>query len=153
MVFEKMDKHSIIAFVIDSESGYRYITQSDLGKWQVTQSTLKKVALENLNMHSKNINIQGSLEGEKYLIIATGDGYDAARILLPELKEYIGSLLNFPFYGAMPNRDFLIFWSEMNTASYYKNTTTQVSLDFKNDAYPITDSIFKITKESMKIIK
>jgi hypothetical protein len=151
LIYEPLDEFIIITFVLDEENSYRYLTEEDLSRFGISEAALKAAAIENLQLISETINLRETLETDKYIAIATGDGYDAARMLLPELRQFIATKLGTPFYAATPNRDFLFLWSLDSSESFHQNTARSVRADFDSQPYPLSPNIFVVDKSGIRV--
>jgi hypothetical protein len=141
----------LISVVIDSENGYAYVRQEDLQNWQISLFDLYEVARENLKAASQGIEIS-VIEGPPGLIaLQTQDGYDAARILLPELRKFASEQLGSPFYAAVPNRDFLIMWPSETNEEFHESMRSQVTSDFTSRSHPLTRTILLVSEDSIDI--
>lgn len=143
----------VISVVIDSEHGYAYVRHEDLSRWQTSAFDLYEVACENLKQASEGIEIS-FIEGPPQLILLqTHDGYDAVRLLLPEFREFAAERLGSPFYAAIPNRDFLIMWSQSVEERYHEQIKNQVRIDTITQAHPLTSTILIVTEEKIGIAR
>jgi Protein of unknown function (DUF1444) len=139
----------VISVVIDSEYGYAYVRHEDLTRWEVSQIDLYEIARENLKAASEGIEIS-FIDGPPPLIaLQSLDGYDAARILLPEMRQFAAEKLGAPFYAAIPNRDFLILWPQDADDEFQMRIKTQVLRDHAAQSHPLTSTILKVTEESI----
>jgi uncharacterized protein YtpQ (UPF0354 family) len=135
-----------IGFVIDREAAYSYLRTEDFERWGISEEALFEKGLANLGAATEGIGIAG---GEGFLGVETKDGYDAARILLPALRGYAAQTLGEPFFAAFPNRDFLIMWSASSPAEFQDLVRAKVQQDFREQPYPLTPEIFRVTVESI----
>lgn len=77
-----------IAYVIDNPTTIRFIMAHDLATWQIDRAELHDLALNNLRALAHSTQPQRIDMGEGSLTCcASGDGFDAARILVPEVVE------------------------------------------------------------------
>ena len=96
-----------IALVLQYEGRARYALQSDLVGWGVSAQTAQQAAMQNLA--SRPVRVERSGSGPNTLLrVRTGDGYDATRILLPEVQDLLVEQLRCPLRVALPHRDALI---------------------------------------------
>lgn len=153
LVYDDLDSMVIVGYVIDQKHSYKYVTFDDIKRWSINKDTLSAVAINNLDKASKGISMHASLEEEKFIIIQVLDGYDAARLLIPELRQFIVSKLGSPFYAAIPNRDFLIMWSTDNSQNFIASTSAKVKSDFESQPYPLTPNIFLVTKSKIEVVE
>ena len=86
-------------------------------------------------------------DGARGILIASSDGYDAARILIPELREFIAENIGSPFFFAIPNRDFLICWTGANS-ELDKFVREQVRDDYGSMPYPLSPRIYRVSAEN-----
>ena len=134
-----------IGIVVDDERTYRYATQNDLERWEITEFELYELALENLEQKSAAIPMMAL--GDDALIIQTRDSFDAVRILLPKIREFLNEHLGSPFNFGIPNRDFLICWSNRTDADLQQSLRQQIKKDFYEQAYPLSESTFSLDSE------
>ncbi|MCE2593761.1 DUF1444 family protein [Motilimonas cestriensis] len=153
LAHRKLDEYVIIAFVLDQENTYRYITTEDLKLWNVTLAELSDIALSNLDESSHKIPMQMFLEQEKFIAIQAMDGYDAARILIPEFRAFVIEKLGEPFFAAFPNRDFLIMWSGDNSAGFKAFASDKAQQSFSEQPYSLTPNIFKVTRSAIEVVQ
>jgi hypothetical protein len=133
--------------VVDDPSSIRYVLGKDLSAWQVPLDGAASVARANLWQESRSLPLaaQGpdnpTLSG-KFVTLATRDGYDAARLVLPELRGALAERLGYPYYAAIPNRDFLIAWS--NDYAFAAQFSEKVRADFAQRSYPISGKTYRV---------
>lgn len=136
-----------IGLVIDAPSGYRYARRDELAAWGVSVDRALAVALENLTTRSQGLPIHAGTGADRVLMLASGDGYDAARVLLPRWRELAAEHLGMPFRFGIPNRDFLICWSADTTASTQAAFRAKIAEDFKRQPYPLSPRVFEMNEE------
>lgn len=134
-----------IGLVIDGARTYRYVKRGDLDRWRDwTEAAALEQAVTNLATRSRNLPIHFSGEGpEQFVALETRDGFDAARILLPEFQQYVADRLGDPFGFAIPNRDFLICWSRKNSAAFRAHLAAKVAQDSREQAYSLSPALFR----------
>lgn len=141
----------IIGVVIDGEKSYRYATSQDLQAWDVGFDDLLIYATANLNEASAGNTPMHFVPGPDRLVaVKTQDGFDAARIVVPEFRSFIGSKLGSPFLFAVPNRDFLICWSHDNSDNFLTMTRERVRSDFQSMPYPLSPEVFEGSRDSIR---
>jgi uncharacterized protein YtpQ (UPF0354 family) len=135
----------IITYVIDEPQSVAYINERHLERWQVGEHQLHEYALANLAARTKErAKFLISGEGAQRLIIAhSQDGYDATRLLLPDLL--VSWQPHFPgnMVIGIPNRDFLIAFSDADE-SILTSIAHQIQLDSVQREYGLTDQLFTI---------
>ena len=137
-----------IGVVADMPTSYVYVRTEDLARWDMTAEALHERALYNLEKASEGIEMHGTDAPQRSLIIATSDGYDAVRLLLPSLRTFAVARLGQPCLAAIPNRDFLILWSTSNSAAFSQRIREQVRSDVKAQPHALTSQIFVVTPDS-----
>lgn len=109
----------------------------------VAEGDIYQVALQNLEAASKEPEIEVLENGtETFVAVASGDGYDAARILVPTFQEIVVSRLGETFRFAIPNRDFLICWRLECAAEFDAAVSEKVAADHAARPYPLSPSVF-----------
>lgn len=136
------DDGLVVGFVLDTANAYIFVTENELVSWNVTADDLLNAAYENLARRSESIEMT-CVPGENALaIINTLDGFDAARILLPEIRENIGNAIGLLFYFGIPNRDFLICWAKGSDKGFQNQIRAQIARDFEERPYPLCGKAF-----------
>ncbi|MCW1887094.1 DUF1444 family protein [Luteolibacter flavescens] len=132
-----------IGIVADFPQAYAYVRQADLKRWDTTADEIYEIALENLEEISRGIGMHLSKNDEDtFLAIDAGDGYDAARILLPRLQEFIATHLGETFRFGIPNRDFLICWRLDSSADLHRQFAEKIADDHSERPYALSPSVF-----------
>ena len=148
IVHQELSPEIDIAFVIDESDSYTFIMEKDLLNWNITEERLLKTALKNLDVLVKDTEISIATAGEdpkeRYAIIETGDGYDAAKLLSNAVRRRIAADLGDVFVAAIPFRDFLVFWSE--DFSLEQQFLSQVQQEFDaEETYKLTPNPFLVS--------
>ncbi|MBM3846629.1 MAG: hypothetical protein FJ405_10150 [Verrucomicrobia bacterium] len=133
--------------VVDSDVAFRYISAEDLIRWRINWDELEITACSNLNEACQGRTQVSYVPGPDRLIaVQTLDGFDAARILIPDFRAFVASKLGSPFLFGVPNRDFLICWSHDNSESFLKLTRGRLQQDHKSQPYPISPEVFEANR-------
>jgi uncharacterized protein YtpQ (UPF0354 family) len=132
----------VIGVVIDDENSYRYATDNDANKWDVTAEEIYDKALENLEKKSNAIEMMVIPKPVGLVVINTMDSFDAARILLPRMREFFAEQIGTPFYFGIPNRDFLICFSAESDEETQRNIRKQIVTDNSERPYPLSSRTF-----------
>lgn len=134
--------------VADEDRAYMYLRKEALEGWGVSKEDVYKIALENLDSRSKGLKLQQFKRGDtSFVAVGAGDGYDAARIMLPGLKKLLGEKLGFPFNFGVPNRDFLICWSGADDEASRQYVNGRLKEDFQQQPHPISPSVFQVAAD------
>jgi hypothetical protein len=141
-----------VAYGMDNDRTISYLTQDRFASWNITVDELHETALENLLRRSQTINAHAAQDddGRIYLILfQMMDGYDASRILLPNLHEKLRENLGSPFAAAIPNRDILLcFRNEQQTLDKLQ---PQIESDFGQMPHQVTDRILLVTADGIAL--
>lgn len=140
----------VISIAIDLTHAYAYVSPANLERWKVSEEAAYAQALSNLEEASDGIQIHAAEEPQRLIAIQTGDGYDAARLLLPAIRKLVVAQLGEPCCAAIPNRDFLIMWSRSNPEQFQTMVRAQVKQDCESQPYPLTSTVFVVTAAEVK---
>ena len=139
----------LISVVVDAEHGYAYVRSEDVERWDVSLIDLYEAACENLTEASQNLAISYYQGPPSIIALDTNDGYAAARILLPSLREFVSEKLGSPFCAGIPNRDFLIMWSAETDDEFQARMKSQLIEDTHSRSHPLSSRILRVTDESI----
>jgi hypothetical protein len=138
----------LTGIVADQDRAYMYLTRDTLDRWGTPKEDIYRIAIENLEARTKGLKLQQFKRGDtSFIAIGAGDGYDAARIMLPGLKKLLGEKLGFPFNFGVPNRDFLICWSASADEGSRQFVKGKLKEDFQHQPYPISLSVFQVAAD------
>jgi hypothetical protein len=138
----------VVVIVLDGERTYSYVTRETLAMWGKTAEAVYADALENLHKRSVGMQLrQFQNLGSTFFAIGMHDGFDAARITLPQLKNSLGGKLGFPFYFGIPNRDFLICWSAAGGKEVLQFARDKLKRDYAAQPYPLSGSVFQVATD------
>jgi hypothetical protein len=140
----------VVAIAIDLTHAYSYVSPAHLDQWKVTEELAYQQALSNLEQASAGIQIHATEAPQRLLAIQTGDGYDAARLLIPAMRKLAVEHLGEPCYAAVPNRDFLIMWSRSNPEEFQTLVRDQIRQDCESQPYPLTSTVIVVTEAEVK---
>jgi uncharacterized protein YtpQ (UPF0354 family) len=135
-----------IAYVIRIPSGFRYITETDLGRWGIDSGELHAQAMVNLARLTTSAAMPEIPDGTlPFVMVTAGDNMEASRILDPRLYGQFAETLGGPFIAAIPSRDALILFP--NEKDLRRSLQQTVRKDYESSAYPITDRLFLVTAD------
>jgi Protein of unknown function (DUF1444). len=141
----------LIGIVLDSEAGYSYVREEDAALWGRTADELFEAAVANLNGASRQLPMAMFPEPNLAIVIETKDGYDAARLLLPGIRRFAVEKLGEPFFAGIPNRDFLIMWSQSADHDFQTFCRQKIAEDFGQQDHPLSPRILVATAEEVTV--
>ncbi|MCC6572597.1 MAG: DUF1444 family protein [Planctomycetes bacterium] len=135
-----------ILMAIDTGRTLRFVSQQDLASWPgVTEDEVFFYARENLLALCKDmqVNALANQDGKPAAIIfASGDGYDASKLILPDLYQKLSALLGPDLLVGVPNRDFMIVLSAHDDEMVAR-VSEQVRLDAQQRPYAISGELYR----------
>lgn len=105
LAYRKLSEDLATVYVIDDPHTMVFVCRAHLQRWHRSVEDVHQLAVANLRRHDGSEQV-AKLTGEQPVLLQTGDGYDAARVLL--LSQSEGMLV------AIPDRDVLWVGSERN---------------------------------------
>jgi hypothetical protein len=142
----------VIGYGIDNDRTISHVTRKRLEKWKVTIDDLHEAAIANLTAKSQSIAAHAAHDEDgkmELILFQTMDGYDASRVLLPDLNQKLRDHLGSPFAAAIPNRDILLcFRDDEATVAHLR---PQIERDFKQMPHQITPDILLVTPDGISI--
>ena len=131
LIHESVVDGVFLGFVIDTAESYSYVNSDDRVGWAVDQESIREAAFMNLHQRSQGIEMMAFPGENAFFIINTMDGFDAVRLLSPEMRETIAEHIGDPFFAGIPNRDFLM--------------SLQVATDSDQRPYPLSRNVLEVT--------
>jgi hypothetical protein len=86
-------------------------------------------------------------DGERVIIVATGDGLASSRLLHPDLHRLFSGPLGSPFRAGIPDRDTLVLYSDRRRMK--ERIERQLRKDHRKSSYPITPRPFLVTPDGI----
>lgn len=140
----------LAAVVSDGVDSYCYVATEELTHWGKTWEEVYRVALANLNEAcSGRTDLRVAPGPDLSVALQMEDGFDAARILLPEFRAFIAVQLGSPFLFGIPHRDFLLCWSPRNSLRFHALVEEKLRCDFSAAAYPLSPDVFTATCDAI----
>lgn len=138
------------AYVLDHGRQVEYVQRDILEPWRVDSQRVHDTAIANLEALSADVQIEvrKARGGGLFTMIDTDDSYDAARLVVPALRDGFLDALGTPIFVGIPNRDFLLAWSADAPFAAFANC---VAKDFTEQPYPITDAIFYVDNNGVRL--
>jgi hypothetical protein len=140
------------------EAAYDVVINADhLLTWGIEAQALRDQAMANLRDWSASAPWTDELAGTRHLVSSdTGDGSDAARILLPEVREHLAGECGGPsrVLVALPDRDLLIAASLAPADTDFVDQFTAFVADLIEGAHePIEPALFVLVGEQHELVR
>lgn len=135
----------MIAYVISEGGRLAYINEQHIERWQISSHDLHAQAIANLRRRTDQIgSYTATGEGAQHLVIFnTQDGFDATRLLLPDLLAELRGQFPGRMVIGIPNRDFMILFSDADD-TILANVASQIEADATQQANGLTDRLFTL---------
>jgi uncharacterized protein YtpQ (UPF0354 family) len=141
LLWEEFHCELAVCFVYDTGDCARFVRAEDVRDWDTSRDEVRWHALENLAASTALLE-HGIAETRfgKAVVVNANDGYDAARILLPGLRDALVPHLGESFLMAVPCRDLLVAFEDRK--ELLALIRRQVREDAHLGAYGLTDELF-----------
>ncbi len=141
-----------LAVVVDAPNGYAYVKEHNASQWGKSALEIMEVARANLLKASSGMRSH-FVPSERLVVLQTNDGYDAARILVKEIRRgllqaILGNAEGKILVG-IPNRDFLIAWPEDAAEAVQAGIRQQLQLDAQQQHHALSGVPFRVSLESI----
>jgi 3-methyl-2-oxobutanoate hydroxymethyltransferase len=143
------------AYVFDGKHHQEYVTEATFAGWAVDKSALRAAAVAALSSriesetYSAKRPTDPSASGA-FVALDVSDGYAAARILVADGRARLGKALGYPFFVGIPNRDFLVAWSDGYT--FASDFAAKVRQDFARRSYPVSPEVFRVDEAGISLV-
>lgn len=132
-----------IGLVVPMGARARYVSPADLARWSLAPDAVLPRAIANLAERSARARFARVDTAEGPLVFArSGDGLDAARLLLPALFETLAPELGGPFLAAVPHRD--VLWCAADTPPLRAALKARVDDDHARAPHAISRTIVTV---------
>lgn len=141
---------TVVVFVLDLPNMTISVTTEQMLRWRVDIDELDELARQNLDAYAPELAVQvvESKEGGRAAIVSQQDGYDAARLLLSSLHRRLAPELGGDFFVATPARDMFVALTG-SPEPFLQRLRDRVADDYKRMPYPITKSLFFVTRDGV----
>ena len=145
-----------IAYALRTPAFDVVINADHLLTWAISVETLRETAMTNLRAWSETAPWTDELSDGRHLLSSdTGDGGDAARILLPEARHHIAAACGGPARTlvALPDRDLLIAGSLNRGDADFAGQLQAFVLQIVEDAHePIDGRLFELVGDDHDLV-
>lgn len=148
---------SLAVVYVLRQPAYDVVINADhLLTWGVGAEALRTAALDNLRTWSASAPWSGELEGNRHLVSSdTGEGGDAARILLPEVRRHLAGECGGParVLVGLPDRDLLVAGSLNPGDGEFAHQFAAFVADISEGASePIDGGLFEIVGDANDLV-
>jgi uncharacterized protein YtpQ (UPF0354 family) len=135
----------IITYVIEEPSSVAYISEQHLERWGLREHDLHEQAMANLRRRTaeRGSHTTAGTDQQRLVILNAQDGFDATRLLLPDLLEGLAGPMPGTIVVGIPNRDFLIIFNDADR-TILTAVAHQIQREAAERAYGLTDQLFTI---------
>ncbi len=141
----------IVTYVIEEPQRLVYLNENHLERWTIGAQHLHEAALPNLQKRTverARFTISGDAN-QPLIVAASGDGFDATRILLPELLDNWQRHMPGTLLLAVPHRDLLLAFSN-DDSDVVERIAAQVRRDAAGDN-GLTDQLFCFSDGELRV--
>ncbi|WP_374711923.1 DUF1444 family protein [Symbiobacterium terraclitae] len=127
----------------------RYVTYQDLRDWGVSHTTVHLTAVKNLEERTRGRRVTklDTPEGGRPMFIwALQDGYDAARILLPEWLHDFAEAVEGNLVLGVPHRNWLVAIGDAD-AQLLNVVQRRVALEHRGAGFPVSPYLYTFDGE------
>jgi uncharacterized protein YtpQ (UPF0354 family) len=131
----------MVTYVVDEGSSVAFLNEGHLQRWGIGEQTLWTAALRNLRAKPwrPNPGVIG-VGNASLLLFSSGDGYDATRVLLPELFMEFAASIHGTLVIGVPSRDLLIAFSDADPRIFMR-IQAQVETDARAEGHPLSPQL------------
>ena len=140
---------TVILYVMDLNGTATPITTEQLIHWGLSAQEMDELARENLADHQPELELT-VLQGEDgaAAVFNTGDGYDAARLLLGQLHDRLAPEFGPEFLVAIPTRDVFVAFP-LDSRDFIHRLRQRIRTDYRKLPYPITEDLFLVARDGV----
>jgi hypothetical protein len=140
----------IAACAVIKMDGYQmFVRAADLSRWEVAPEELLNRAVLNLDSDKVETEVTVTDGADRFIGLESHDGFDAARILLPRVRELAAVKLGIPYLAGFPNRDFLILWSTACSPRFQEYAREKIETDYSIQNFPLSSFRFQVNDQTI----
>jgi hypothetical protein len=144
----------IICYILDSTDTFRLVRTADLSLAKVTEEDLHTAAMRNLDRSGAGVGIDTlnaeSDEHDTLLRFHSGDGLDAARLLMPGFfSRYSPRFGDTDLLVAIPTRDVMVVLADRDPAQA-TFLALRVDQEQRSRAYPLHSRLLRVSAEGVR---
>lgn len=153
-VTEELPTHEVVsglisAVAVDHDRVISYVSRGLFNSWNQPQMELHDLAVKNLldrsaEMRGQTVEKDGEIN---VILFQSFDGYDASRILLPNLFDRLAPYLGGVFFAGVPNRDLLVCFRD--EAVVVDDVLPRIQKQYRSCPHQISDKVFAVTPDGL----
>lgn len=153
LVLEPLGHAVSVALLLSYDDRARYVRVTELAEWGVSASEARGIAIENLAARSTAARFARVDTPDGPLVVArTGDGLDAARLLLPTLHSVLRPELGDSFLVAVAHRDSLVA-APAGVPALAQALRRRAADDAARAPHSITDELFEVSENGLALFE
>lgn len=141
-----------VLYVVDEAQSYWFIQNRLLQRWGITADEIHELALKNLDRYFRDSPMEFTVVSDedvpRMLIPTRPDAYNSVRILSPGFQKQVRDLLGQEFAAGIPNRDFFIAVSTMES-DVLDHMREKITQDFQQMNHPVCDCLLLVTNDGV----
>ena len=138
--------------VIKADGDQRFVRPEDLKRWNVSPEEIFNRAIVNLDSDKVETEVTITDGSDRFIGLESHDGFDAARILLPRVRDLASAKLGAPYFAGFPNRDFLILWSKECSPRFQEYASEKIETDYSIHSFPLTPLRFEVNEQTLSVL-
>jgi uncharacterized protein YtpQ (UPF0354 family) len=135
-----------VVYAVDGDDAFTLVRPADVERWGTTVAELHEVALDNLlaQTNEEEPLLCEPAGGQQLCGWASSDGYDAARLVVPELRHQIVEELGGPAAYAVPMENVFIALAldVLETGNTEQLFRVKLQRDFQTSDDPLSPEVF-----------
>ncbi len=140
-----------VALILGYEGRSRFVREDELEDWAQSFDDCLTVAVANLAARSTTARFARiETEAGPLVVARTGDGLDAARLLLPGLHDVLSAELGSPFLASVPHRDTLLA-GPTSPEALVQALRHKTADDAARAPHRISDALFLVSPEGLSV--
>jgi uncharacterized protein YtpQ (UPF0354 family) len=148
-------------YAVDSEDGFTIVTPEDVERWGTTVEEIHEIALDNLlrqtNEEEPLLCEPSGPGGQELCGWASGDGYDATRMIVPELRRQIRAEYgnDEPVVYAVPEEHVYVALprNALERSNLMRPFRLKLQRDFQQSEDPLSPEIFVEENGKLVVLK
>jgi uncharacterized protein YtpQ (UPF0354 family) len=136
-----------VCYVVDDPWSMVFVCRAHLRQWGIDDEAVHTLATQNLQrLGARALPVPGT--GDAPVVVHTGDGYDAARVLLLDPEQAEGLLV------AMPERDTL--WLGTSASGERDAMSALMALNREQNAasaYPVSPTLYRVQGGQLEAVR